>query len=367
MILLTYPFQHHVYFFYAAEMVNSFFGAIIDVAVVAWMLDLWQERANTFLLIMCAVGAVGGTVSPFLVTPFLSVREAIIPSNMTNSTAVVLIDPVVHVVKESRIVIPYSVTAAVHMMAAVTLLVLFFKSPYKHQQKVKLSAVTSSCNDVKGSTNGSDVSERQHQEEHNRSDASNSGEKYQTFTIIAGTMMYIFYMNTEVNAQNYLPKFLLKVDPSISKQTAALMGSTFSAAFALAFGITVFASTKVRVIHMLYAYFLLIICGNVLLALFAPTPGIITWTAIVILGVGHSSMSSGIYSFLEQRIGMSDRVVGIMISVYALTMILNTLTIGQYVESFPLSYVYVNLFCIFVSFIVLVGLTLSDLCATSRL
>ena len=357
-ILLTYPFQNHVYFFYGAEMINAFFGAIIDVACISWMLDMWPEKANTFQLILNAAGAVGGTVSPFLVTPFLSVREETVQGNMTNATT----DPLVHIVQESRIVIPYSITAAIHLIAAITLFSLFLSSPYKQNQKDKQEAAITglTVTGVRESRN-SPCEIGQHQERPHRLDEGSNRKKDQTVTIIAGTVMYIFYANSEVNALNYLPQFLVSENPSISKQSAALIGSTFNAVYALTFGITIFVSTKVRVIHMLFAYFLLISCGNVLLACFVKTSTNMTWIAVVTLGAGHSSMLSGIFSFLEERVDMSDRIVGIMISVYALTMILNTLTLGQFVESFPLSYVYVNLSCISVSFIVLVGLTFSGL------
>ena len=344
-ILLTYPFQHHVYFFYAAEMVNSFFGAIIDVAVVAWMLDLWPEQANTFLLIMSAVGAVGGTVSPFLVTPFLSVKEQTVADNVTNGTSNGNMVSAFRVASESRIVIPYSFTAAVHLIAAISLVALFFKSPFKQQDR-----------DFQSPDN--EMSNTQQEEQHHLT-SEHRGKSYETMMMIAGTIMYIFFQNAENNCLNYLPQFLAAVVPNISKQSAALMGSTYFAAYALTFGITIFVSTKVRVIHMLYAHFILIFGGNLLLAFYADTSVVVTWMAVILLGAGHSGMSSGIYSFLEEWINMNDRIVGIMLSAATITMMLNTLVLGQLVEFYPFSYVDVNLVCISLSFTVLIIFTFS--------
>ena len=338
--LLTYPFQTHVYFFYGAEIVNNFFGAIIDVAMIAWMLDLWPEKANTFQLIMAAAGAVGATVSPFLVTPFLSVKEKVTPGNVTNVSTNGTTVPTFRLVKESMIVIPYSITASVHLFAAFFILAVFLASPYKKQER---------------SVQNADIT---HQRNSNFKSRENSSK---TLIIIAGIIMFILVQNTENNCLNYLPQFLAAVVPNISKQSAALMGSTYFAAYALTFGITIFVSTKVRVIHMLYAYYVLILAGNLLLAFHAKTSEVMTWMAVIILGAGHSSMTSGIYSFLEQRINVSDRIVGIMIAAATFTMMLNTLVFGQLVDSHPFAFVDANLICISISFIVLLVFTFSRL------
>ena len=57
--------QRHLPAYYAVDACSMIFLAAVDVACAAWMLELWQEEANMFMLIMSLAGTIGQTVSQF--------------------------------------------------------------------------------------------------------------------------------------------------------------------------------------------------------------------------------------------------------------------------------------------------------------
>ena len=352
---VAYPLQRDLYAYYAVDAITSLFAAGVDVGCSAWMLEMWQEDSNTFMLAMSFLLAIGQAVGPFIVTPFLSVTEEFIPENQTITSK-----SSIRIISSSRIAIPFFITGAIHILSAAVLLAMYYKSPFQqeirtlHSGKKRTVVMTPTDDD-------SHEEECREQDEEDTDVMPSSSKCYRIMIIIGGIILSVFYMNTEMNDLTYLPQFLVHLDPPIDKVTATLMISTLYAVFAATFGLTIFISIKVSVRYMLYAYFCLILCGNILLAMFASTSQTMIWLSVVILGMGHSSVSPGIFAFLEQRINVTNAVTGLLMACAAAFSIIMTLVLGHHLEGSPFILIYSNLSSLSICVAVLIALSFSDI------
>lgn len=343
------PWQRHLYGYFVNDAIASMFAIAMDLGCNAWMLEIWQEDANTFMLSMGFVSALGQATSTFLVTPFLSVSEELLPSNMTNATVVA--SPLLHIVRKSRIRIPYFISGVIALISAGAMLGLYFTSRYKQEVRTM---------DGKRKKNTDDVLPENEAETETSVSGERTSKCHPIMTMIAGTILVIVYFSTERNTLSYLPSFLTILDEPVDKLTASHMISTLTAVFAAANGLAILISTRVSVSHMLSGFFILIMGGNLLLVSFANTSESMIWVAVVVLGMGHSSAIPCIYSFIEQKINVTNTVVGVFMAAGSVFGVVSTMILGQLMKMYPLTLVYSNLVYISICSLILISLCIRD-------
>ena len=340
------PMQRHLPAYYAVDACSTFFLAAVDVACAAWMLEMWQEKANMFMLIMGLGQTIGQTVSQFLVSPFLSVAQEITTSDVTNSTA----KPVIRILRASRIVIPYSIIGAVCLGVATVVLIMYLKSPFKQQDR-SLNKQSSESKTKRANNDKNDGVEN-----HELGQENVSGSRcYNMVAVIFGCLLYATQISIDTNTLSYLPQFLMNLDPPTSKEKATLVLNILIAVMSVGLGLTILISSRVNVHYMLYFSYTLSLGGNLLLMTFAATSEKTIWVSVVILGIGHSNIYMSIWSVIEQKINVTNFITGLMMTTSSATLIGMSLTMGHLVESHPFIFVYYNLFGVTVALLILTG------------
>lgn len=179
------------------------------------------------------------------------------------------------------------------------------------------------------------------------------------------------------------------------------MTGAMSAAYTLSRLLAIFVAMRVKTLYMLYFDFIMITLGNVLILRYANSwePGL--WVGIVILGFGFSSAFPAIYSFLEERINVSDArgverklsdnatkacaqlakdsgsspslnrsnsfpqvtnsVCGFFMFASSVLTTVEPLLEGKYIENWPLIFVYINLVSVIVCLFLYVALHSTDI------
>ena len=356
--LLTIPFVHDLYFFVVSQAVLGFFTAGMDVAGNAWILEIWQEVANPYMQGMHFCYAVGMTIAPLIAEPFLSpdiVRENRSVIAVDNGTAVAFFnltkaDAVADAIsRQSHIAVPYSICAVTLFAAAALLFTLYVKTPYLHPTRT-VSQAKASARGLVSAANDENVNLI----------ALETPRNYYVSVILLGSALLCFYSGIEMNTFTFLPDFVVYVDLHLSKAKAAFMTSLLSAAFACSRGISIFVATRFKPMNMLYTNLVLIGVGNGLMLTFANSSEHMLWLSLVIMGFGYSCVFPGIYSFLEERINVTNTLCGLFMFASSIATTINPIILGYYIETNPLIFVYINLISLVTCLAVFVGLHSTD-------
>ena len=85
------------------------------------------------------------------------------------------------------------------------------------------------------------------------------------------------------------------------------------------------------------------------------------------MGVGQSSLYPCILTFLEHRINITTTVTSLFNFAGCLTSIGLPILLGNFIETYPLVYVYINLSGIFAAFLMFFCIAVLDRCFVSNL
>ena len=349
--LLAIPFVRSLYFFIAAQAVFGFSIAGLDVAGNAWILEIWQEGANPYMQGLHFSYAIGMTIAPLIAEPYLSPevrrQNATIISvdngttaeffNLTNATSAADV-----IASESRIAIPFAICSLSLTLAAILLFTLYFTSPYTESLRTASQA--------KIISSGRHLADRD--EEASNLIPVETPKEYFFKIVILGSCLLCFYCGIELNTFTFLQDFVVYSDLRLTKSTGAYMLSVLSATFAACRGISIFVATRVKTTHMLYTNMLLIGTGNVILLIFGNSNEQLLWLGLIIIGIGCSCVFPGIYSFLEERINVTNSVCGCFMFTSSIATTTNPILVGYFIESMPMIFVYINVvslvICIFI-------------------
>jgi len=310
--------------FFLEMVVQGMASSGIDVALNAWILEVWQEKANPYMQGMHFSWAVGATVAPLLCQPFLS--KPLNQSLMSGNEELDRLVP--H--SESMIYISYLISCFLCLFAAGFLLVVNLVVPYQPRKREK------------------NEEHEENREEGIGKDLSDSIKPTKQYTdlkwlIFLSNLLMVFYCSVENNIFSFFPDFAVYSKMRLSKSTAAFMTSVLSGSFALFRGISILTATKLSAERMLHMHFTLATLGSVLVVMaghFDCLP--LTWVSVVVSGAGCSCMFPSIYSYVEERIVVTDLLSGLYIFVSNLTCIIITGVVGMLIKSNPMIFAYFN-------------------------
>lgn len=367
--MLAVPFVRVLWLYLTAEMVTGLMAAAVDVACNSWILEIWQESANPYMQGMHFSYALGQTVAPLITEPFLS-PDSKQQDNGTN----ILFDELgnngtSH--SETRIVVPYSISAVTYACAGIVIVFLYFRVPYVDPKRTVSGDSTtvmnnnSVNNNVKRRTQVPDLlassgcsSDEQLPPEDEPTDYlllsayETEAKRYHWKLVAMGCVLLCCYTGLELSTFNFIPEFAVVIDLRLSKSKAAFLTSVMSGAFAANRFFSIIVASKIKPKKMLYMSFLMLLTGNSILLFFANTSEPMLWVGVILMGSGHSSVFPCIMSFLEQRVNVTTTVCGFFMLASAVSSGILPIVVGNYVESFPLIYVYVNLFLLTACFTV---------------
>ena len=355
--LFSIPFVHDVYFFIVSQAILGFFTAGMDVAGNAWILEVWQEIANPYMQGMHFCYAIGMTIAPLIAEPFLSPdiirinQTVIIPANQSlvpfsNITGA-------DVARGSQIAVPYTISAVVLFAAAALLFTLYIRTPYLHPNRTMHQAKSSSSSSRNPFNTNND-------DENVNLIMFQSPKRYYVTVILLGSALLCFYSGIEMNTFTFFPDFAVYIDLHLSKSTAAYMTSLLSASFACSRGISILIATRFKPMNMLYFNLVLIGVGNSMMLMFANISEHMLWISLLIQGFGYSCVFPGIYSFLEERINVTNSLCGLFMFASSIATTVNPIIVGYYIQTNPLIFVYINIVSLVICLVIFVALHSTD-------
>ncbi|RWS01675.1 sodium-dependent glucose transporter 1-like protein, partial [Dinothrombium tinctorium] len=308
-IFLTPHFPKLVFLLLNQSMVG-FASSCIDTAANALILEMWNEKSNSYMQAVNLFFSLGTLVSPLIATPFVSSNASrTTNSNATNSTE-----------GHKHITLIYSIVAGFTIIVFLIVLLFEILWPYKKPERF-LSRKNQII--VEGDNESEPLI---------RIDLPRS--YYITFVSLSCLLLSV-YGGVEGNISNYLPTFLRNINENISQRENDYITSMYAFVFAGFRAISVFLAIKMKPFTMICISFSLLLFGNFLLLFFGMTTPTYLWISVCLLAIGCSWVYSCIYSFIEQRIDVTNAFSGLFVFSGSFLVTLSPLLIGKLIEKFP--------------------------------
>ncbi|KAI1290836.1 Major facilitator superfamily domain-containing protein 4B [Halotydeus destructor] len=334
LLALTMAFVPFIATIFQFSAIQAFYGigfAALQVCINAFMLEIWKQDSNLYMQIQHTCFCIGSIFGPLIARPFhYAVHD--VPANATTTTTTVA-PPIDH---GSQLWIPIFIACGCQLFMATVQIVFFFVSPYQKEDRTVMA-------------DG-------HQEDSEIIAKPSLPKSYYYTVILSGAILLCFEGGIELNAGSYLQTFAHNVNPNISISEASYLGSGFYAAFAVSRVVNIFLALKLRTVVMIWIDVILIVLGTVIIFLTAATSVTGLWIGVVVMGIGFSSCWPGVFSFVEERISVTDTISGIFNFFTGLHPIAAPFLQGLYIQTFPMIFAYINLvsaITVVLSFIVL--------------
>lgn len=304
------PFVRTLWPFIALQGLMGFFVAGLEVGYGTWIVELWPD-SNAHIQGLHASLAFGQAISPIVTLPFISNANlsGYLGADLTN---------------ESQIDVPYTICAGFLMTGALVKAILHLIEPYEPPQRTLLKEVIE-----------------------NESEPIVDREKSKTkiyVLIFLVCLMVSFEHAAEEMHFEFLPTFV--VNKNISNLKSQLMALAFSSSYTISTIASIWLANKFSAQLMLTFDLIAMSIGSFIMflsAYYGFEMGL--WVSSVVLGLAFASFFPSAWSFLEERVNITNFISGLICVSSSIGSIFTPLLIGAFVEEAPLIFVYVNLAC----------------------
>lgn len=158
----------------------------------------------------------------------------------------------------------------------------------------------------------------------------------------------------------YAATFAVKLDLDITRKVASMVMTGIAASFAFGRFCGIFCAMKFKPIHILYADWIIILVGHLIL-LISNFGMQYLWIGTILVGFGYASFFAAIFSYLRERCSLNNLLSSIVILASLSGNAMGyPIFIGRYLETEPLMLVYGNIFLLVVMFVCFIGLAALD-------
>ena len=331
-----------------------FFGLFIgglDVASNAWILEIWGNDSKPFMQAMYLCYAIGMPIINAFISPFLSTmapgsdcpnKNDMFLVNLTDISSILSVNETAPGMP-SRIVVPYTATGVIVLAAAAILAVLLFFVPYLPTMSTSTEAIASEA--------GTGVYESIQKESRG----------YRLTVVALGCLLFTGAIGMQqLTSQTYMQQFVHFNDLKISTSVGSLMTSLMSFSYAVSLALGVPISTRLSPKSMVITLILLMGSGSSLLYLFGNASETMIWISVVLLGAGFGSSLASIYAFIGERVEVTDGLCGFFMFSARLSLIPCTLILAGFIESKPMTLIYLNLLGFVLCCLMVLGILIND-------
>ena len=146
-----------------------------------------------------------------------------------------------------------------------------------------------------------------------------------------------------MNLNYYLPTYLNKSDLQTDQSTVLSMMTVVGVAYALGRLLNIALAIKLDVRVILYCNLVLIVTGNLVLTFLAAHQTVyLTWLSVVLLGLGYSSTFPCLFSYIEQRITITNNLNSLLVFLTSSVFSVNSIVIGNSIDDNPALFQYLN-------------------------
>lgn len=167
--------------------------------------------------------------------------------------------------------------------------------------------------------------------------------RYYNSLIVVVSLILGLEIANELNLNYYLPTYLQKSDLQTDPHTVLSMMTVVGFAYALGRLANIVLAIRMDVLVMLYCNLALIVTGNLVLTFWASRQTVfLTWLSVLLLGLGYSSTFPCLFSFIEQRITITNSLNSFLVFVTSSVFAADSLVIGGSIDQNPSLFQYLN-------------------------
>jgi MFS family permease len=184
---------------------------------------------------------------------------------------------------------------------------------------------------------------------------------YYAVVVILIQIVNAVEVSYEYNFDYFIPTYLNKGPPNLSKDVSAHLASVLGSAYAVGRFISMLMSVKTGVHRIIYGSVLLLLVSNIL-AFYCP-PGRLDYLGplIFLYGLGFSSLYPSMLTFIEERINITNTLNATMLCLSTALFCGNSVLIGSTIEKSPQLFIYLNIFYTLMFLVMFVLLHFTDL------
>ena len=262
--------------------------------------------------------------------------------------------------EDSQILVPYTITAVLFVACAVAyvgMMVIFRKS---------IKQMRSEANNNQKDGDKEDLIEI----------GSDDARNYEALTAVPGFLKYLilvlafgsatlaFEGGLEINQASYLETFITKLPLDIKdkKSEGAYLSAVLNGSFTVSRFLSIFLAMKLSPRTMIIMNLVVINVGTTLVSIFARTASVTgLYLGYVVLGFGFSSTFPAVFSFVEQRIRMSETTTSVFFFVTMIYSSVAPFVQGNSIDNNPMIFANLNQTSGIVCLVLFVGLCLTDI------
>lgn len=328
----------------------GFNAGAYDTAQTVWVMEMWQDESGPYLQAQHCAFALGSVIPSLLTAPFLSATD--IDQLMRNNSDITATGDEL-IAHEFSSVIPFSIVggmAAINVAYEIFLIIFFpYVAPERESILADPTIATEDGSVIDGDKVDTKIMESQ---QHlpisiNQSTHQKRGELHKVKLVILSGLFLGFYQGMEMVSLQFIPTLAqYGTSSKMSGAEAAGLLTGLSGAFASGRAVGILITLKVSPQVMLIGNALLVICGNVILLLWAYL-GLSTtylWAACIILGLGFSTMYASYCAFMARHLVFTDFIGCVMLVSGSVVGMIYPAIVGKFVEHHPEVVTYTN-FC----------------------
>lgn len=331
--LATIPLTRSLVFHYILTGIQGFTAAVFDVAINAWILDLWREKCNTYMQALHFSVGLGMAVGPFILAPFVGIDPKMNrPSNSVSHPFDIVIEINGTTGEEEdvpigRFSIPF-IGAGLACVLSVCLQIWL----YIMEERVKANHGFSRTQDA-GDMYEIDVRMEESTSERLKPRQSKT-------VLFLGAIILFTYLGMEINAFSFVTTYIVYFGYSV--QEGANQAIILTAAFALFRLIAIFLSKKLTATSLIFIHLILLFVSGIILLFFSTVS--LTWISLGLFtfGAGCSVFFPSTYSMIEQLIPLNNASVSILLFSGAIASAFYPIFMPSLLELCPMYYVYLN-------------------------
>lgn len=361
------PLYANYYAFLVYSALIGLVSGAADTSVNVWVIDIWKDRSAPFVQALQFFWSVGFIVSPLISNPFLSPESKEHKLNKLFKTATEtkdILPPEEHqrLVKHSSLHVPYIAAGAICLVGSVSLLVIYV---YRRIERCALKNrikedEQNGTGQVKSAENAQDEKKAADDYENHPAIEYSKKKLYLIQILLFVSIMTSAFCANEMTFLQYAATFAVKLDLDITKRVATLIMTGIASSFAFGRFCGIFCAMKFKPIHILYADWIIIMLGH--LILLVSNNGIhFLWIGTILVGFGYASFFAAIFSYLRERCAVNNVLSSVVIlASLSGNAIGYPIFIGKYLETEPLMLIYGNIALLLVMFACFIGLAVLD-------
>ncbi|XP_054166697.1 sodium-dependent glucose transporter 1-like [Oppia nitens] len=298
---------------------------------------MWGTDGGPYMQALHFFFGIGTILGPLLSEPYLSPKNETQPhpqigqiygylfkSNTNNNTDF-----------ESKLYIPYSISAATAVISALIFLILFLTIRYKSDESQET--------DGRRGDNSEETEQLVANSEENLRIKFRCFDCTTIWLIAISGLFLIVYAGQETVYFQFSASFATQTDLHISKTTAAFMASALAMSFTITRALSILIAIKISPQYMIYIDSLVIFTAQIVILVYANTNENYLWFGNILMGAGFASVFPSFYPFIERYLKITNIVSSMFIFCTGLSSCICPLIVGLFIETKPFMLIYLCL------------------------